>query len=450
MIRKLILAALYILAVHYAYVSYISPTFEYAHYIYLRPSPFNLGITYFLSWLVVLAHRDTVHPSQAAAGLIYTLCYVPIQLSLLFTVEREYLEILPAQMALSFSMALIFVFARFGPLPNPSGGTEYKLLDQSLGIITIFAIIMIGIFNREHMRLVSFADVYELRFEASAVPSNLLIDYLTMWLSYCFISYFFARAIIHKKMLHLGLGLVGSLLLYLSTGAKASMLLLVMTFGLIAIWKTGPGFLTRILFAVFGLILTVVILLPDEGIFLWVKSIILVRIIGSSGWVASKYYEFYDKNGLTYYTHIGPIKTIFGGYPYGEYSLGQVIGIEYSGAAEANFNASFWASDGFAAAGILGLLIVTIPVIILLYFINRFSIGFSNRFTVTWCTGFFVAMLNLPLTTALLSGGGLIILLLMWYTTRCQTKEDQKTNLKQGSTLETSILFPLRYNQFNS
>ena len=418
MIRKLILAALYIFAVHYAYVSYISPTFEYAHYTYLPPGLVKLATTYFLTWLVVFAHRDTAHPSQAAAGLIYALCYVPIQLSLLFTVEREYWSILPAQLALASSMALIFVFARSGPLPKPGEATEFKSLDLNLGLLTLAAIILIVIVNQDHMRLVSFADVYELRFESAAIQSNPLIDYLTSWVAYCFISYFFARGLIHKKILHLGLGLLGSMVLYMATGAKASLLLLPMTIGVIAIWKTGPGFLSRTLLSLVALIYTLITLLPDEDIFLWAKSIILVRIIGSSGWVASKYFEYFDLNGFTYYTHIGPINAIFGSYPYGNYSLGQMIGIKYSGNAEANFNASFWASDGFAATGILGVLLITFPVIFILNLINRFSVGFQNRFTVAWYTGFFVAMLNIPLSTSLLSGGGLIILLLTRYSTR--------------------------------
>lgn len=420
MIRKLILGALYIFSVHYAYVSYISPTFAYAHYTYLPPDFINLATTYLLTWLVVLAHRDTSHPSQAAAGLIYALCYVPIQLSLLFTVEREYWSILPAQLALAFSMALIFVFARSGPTPKPGGATEFKALDLSLGLITIATIIIIVIVNRDHMRLVSFADVYELRSESAAALSNALIDYLTSWVSYCFISYFFARGVVHKKILHLGLGLVGSMVLYMATGAKASLLLLPMTIGVIAIWKTGPGFLSRTLLALVALLFTLVIFLPDDGLFLWVKSIMLVRIIGSSGWVASKYFEYFDINGYTYYTHIGPINSIFSNYPYGSYSLGQIIGIEYSGNADANFNASFWASDGFAAAGIWGIFIITIPVILLLYLINRFTVGFQNRFTVAWNTGYFVAMLNVPLSTGLLSGGGIMILMLSWYISRLQ------------------------------
>jgi hypothetical protein len=434
MIRKLILAALYIFAVHYAYVSYISPTFEYAHYTYLPPGLVELVATYFLTWLVVFAHKDTAHPSQAAAGLIYALCYVPIQLSLLFTVEREYWSIFPAQLALAFSMALIFLFAHSGPLSKPGDTTEFKSLDLKLGLLTLSSIILIVIVNRDHMRLVSFSDVYELRFESSASPSNPLINYLTMWLSYCFISYFIGRGIIHKKKLHLGLGLVGSLVLYMATGAKASLLLLPMTISVIAIWKTGPGFLSRTLLALIALISTLVIVLPDDGIFFWTKSIILVRIIGSSGWVASKYFEYFDINGFTFYNHIGPINAIFNNYPYGNYLLGQIIGIEYSGGPEANFNASFWASDGFAAAGVLGVLIITIPVIFLLYLINLFAVGFSSRFIVAWNTGFFIALLNLPLSTSLLSGGGLILLFLTWHTSRHQILLSSKKSFRNTTT----------------
>ena len=450
MIRNLVVSALYILAVHYAYVSYISPTFEYAHYTYLPPDFINLTTTYFLTWLVVFAHRDSAHPSQAAAVLIYTLCYVPIQLSLLFTVEREYLSILPAQMALAFSMAMIFVFARSGPIGKPGASVEFKTLDLSLGLITVITIISIVIFNRDHMRLVSFADVYELRADSADVTSNQLFNYLTSWVSYCFISYFFARGIINKKKLHIGLGVMGSLVLYMATGAKASLLLLPMTICVVAIWKNGPGFLSRILFTLVTLIFILVFLLPDDGLFLWVKSIMLVRIIGSSGWVASKYFEYFETNGYTYYTHIGPVNSIFNSYPYGNYSLGQIIGVEYSGSVEANFNASFWASDGFAAAGIFGILMVTLPLILLLYLINYLTVSFQTRFVVAWNTGFFVAILNVPLSTALLSGGGIIILLLSWNKSRRQMRRVSNKNQKQALICVTPKMFHMHNNQINT
>lgn len=419
MIRTLAYAAFYIASVHYAYVTYIHPTFEYAHYTYLPPNTVALVVTYLLAWIVILSHRDSAHPSQSAAGLIYTLCYVPIQLSLLFTVEQEYLTvILPAQIALALSMTFIFLAARAGPKPQPGHFVNFKALDRGLGALAVCAMILIVVANVDHMRLVSFEDVYDLRADATSGPSNPFLSYLSSWISYCFISYFFARGIIHGRWLHLGLGVVGSLILYMSSGAKASLLLLPITLGLLVLWRHGPGFLSRTLFVLVVLILGLIFILPDEGAGLWAKSIILVRIIGSSGWTASKYFEYFEQNDRTYYTHVRPIDAIINSYPYGEYSLGQVIGIEYSGSPEANFNASFWASDGFAAAGILGVVIITAPLVVLLYLINRFTMAFQNRFTLSWNAGFFIALLNVPLSTALLSGGGLILLFVAWFASR--------------------------------
>ncbi|MCV2349731.1 hypothetical protein [Paucibacter sp. Y2R2-4] len=418
MIKALILATLYIVAVHYAYVSYINPTFEYAHYTYLAPTPLSLASTYLLSLLVVFAYSDTAHPAQAAAGLIYTLCYVPIQLSLLFSVDQPYRTIFEAQVAIALSMSFIFVAARMGALPTPANSFSFKNLDRFLGLLTIGTIITIITVNRHHMRLVSFEDVYDLREEATSGASSPLFNYLTSLVSYCFLSYFFARGIAHKKWRHLILGILGSIVLYTTTGAKSSLLLLPMTLGVVFLWRSGSGFLARTLFTVIVLIFTLIAALPDEGASLWAKAIILVRVIGTSGWTASKYFEYFGSHKYTYYTHIGPIKSLTGNYPYGENSLGQLIGIEYSGSAEANFNASFWASDGFAACGVAGILIVTIPVIAILFAINRLTRVFESRFTVAWITGFIIAMLNVPLSTALLSGGGGVIFLLAWRATK--------------------------------
>jgi hypothetical protein len=414
MIKTLLLACAYACAVHYAYLGYIYPTFEYAHYTYLEPSWPALLSTYALSVLATLACRENERPAQAAAGLIYVLCYVPAQLILLFTVERTYDALLPAQLALAFSMCAIFVAARTGPRPSGTLPVSLTRLDWALGTITLTVILIIVATNREHMRFVSFEDVYDLRADANAAPQNVLLGYLSSWLSYSFISYFFARGLVTKRLPHAVLGFLGCVVLYMTTGAKASLLLLPMTAGVLMLWQQGKGFVHRTMLGVIATILGLTLLLPNDGASMWVKSIVLVRVIGTAGWTVSKYLEYFSAHEYTYYTHIGPVGALFGGYPYGDYSLGQTIGIEYSGNPEANFNASFWASDGFAALGIAGIFVATAAMTALLYAINVFTAIFPSRFTVAWLTGFLVAMLNVPLTTALLSGGGAIILLIAW------------------------------------
>jgi hypothetical protein len=187
-----------------------------------------------------------------------------------------------------------------------------------------------------------------------------------------------------------------------------------MTLGMSWLWGSGQYFLSRLLLVLVMLIAFVSFVVPGEGLGLWMKSILLVRVVGSGGWLFSKYFEYFPAGPLTYYSHIRPINALTGMYPFGDLSLGQVIGLEYSGTTQANHNASFWASDGIAALGPVGILVVTPFVAALLYAMNRIMANLDARFVVLWMCGFFVALLNVPLSTALLSGGGLIIFAQAW------------------------------------
>jgi hypothetical protein len=114
-------------------------------------------------------------------------------------------------------------------------------------------------------------------------------------------------------------------------------------------------FLFRLLIIVLG-ITVVLIVLPyeEDGILRYLRALYYLRLLGTGGWSMSLYYDFFVTNGYTYYSHIGPIGALTGAYPYGSLGLGQVIGYNYFGSEETNFNANFWASDGFAAIGVVG------------------------------------------------------------------------------------------------
>lgn len=408
----------YILCVHFAYVAYIHPTFEYAHYIYLPPQPAALLATYVLAWLPIVAYRPSIAPAQAAVALIYTLSYVPIQLSLLFSVEMAYSRLAGIQVMLAISMMVLFALANTGRQLARQRVSRFANLDYIIGALASMSVVLLLVSNAGHMRLVSFEDVYDLRFDAAAVEQSPAADYLISWLSYCFVSYLYARGLVHKKWIYLAAGFAASFLIYAATGAKSAILLLPITLVLSWLFKSGRDFLPLLLRTMVVTIIAGAVLLPDEGLGKWIKSIVFVRILGTSGWAASKYLEHFGAEGLTYYTHIGPINALTGAYPYGNLSLGQIIGLEYSGSAEANFNASFWASDGFAALGPVGVLVITPVIAGVLYLVNRSTSYLDSRFVVLWMGGFFIALLNVPLSTALLSGGGLIVCLLAWGLTR--------------------------------
>jgi len=403
----------------YGYVTYIHPTFEYAHYTYLPFSTAALFSTYFLTSLPIVVYRSSAKPAQAAAALIYALSYVPIQLSLLFSVERSYDKLFWVQAMLASSMSVLFLVAKGKKGQRQPNSFQFRAMDRVVVPVALVAVSLMVVVNQDHMRMLSFADVYDLRFAAAAASRRSgFSDYLTSWLIYCFISYLFARGLVHRKWSLLLLGFVCAVLVYMSEGHKSAILLLPITMGMLWLWGSGQYFLSRLLSALTALIAIVSFVIPDQGVGLWMKSILLVRVVGSGGWLASKYLEYFTPERWTYYSHIRPINAFMGKYPFGDLSLGQVIGLEYSGTIQANHNASFWASDGFAAAGPVGVLIVTPVVAGLLYVMNRIMANLDTRFVVLWMCGFFVAFLNVPLSTALLSGGGLIIFAQAWLMSR--------------------------------
>jgi hypothetical protein len=408
-------AFVYILTFHYSYVNYINPTFEYAHYIYLSFSNTALISTYLLSLLPVITYRPSSEPAQALTALIYAFLYIPIQLSLLFTVEIDYQELLKAQLMLAISMMVFFYIAKDKKRLQPLVDVQFKNMDRFVFLVTAISLGLLIKANIDHMRFVPFEDVYDLRFAAAKVSKSKIHDYLSSWTLYCFTSYFYARGLVYRKWGMLLFGIVCGILMFMATGAKTSILLLPISLGMAWLWSSGRNFLPKLLIVLSLSLLIIIFAIPDSGIAMWIKSIILVRVLGSDGWVTCKYYEFFTTQGLTYYSHISPINALTDIYPYGDLSLGQVIGLAYSGSTDANFNANFWASDGFAALGSAGVILITPFVALLLKAINRLMSVFDSKFYFIWMLGFFIALLNLPLTTAFLSGGCMVIFSQAWW-----------------------------------
>lgn len=414
MFRLPVAALVYGVVFHYTYIAYINLVFEYAHYLYFTPSVTSLLLTYVLVAAPVVAYRASLAPAAYGAALIFALCYVPAQLILLFNWQRVEGELALVQASLAASMAILLTVSTLGGNAAVVPFRVNRRLSAMLGVLTVVSVVVFVLNYYQHMRLVSFEDVYELRFETNQVDKGAFVNYLTTWLSYCFLPFYFARGVLRKNPIDICIGLVGSLLIYAAMGSKAAILMGFVIYALHLLFGSGKDFLFRLLAVLVVAVILIVSLVPDEGPLLWVKSILLLRVLGTSGWTVSSYYDYFTINGFTFYTHIGPIKALTGAYPYGEYSLGQIIGLHYSGSAEANFNANFWASDAFAAFGIAGVPVVTAVLSTVFFAINRTAKGYTTEFVVLWLSGFWLALLNLPLSVALLSGGGLMTVLLLW------------------------------------
>jgi hypothetical protein len=407
----LLAALLHIFAFDVAYRYSVHPIFDYAGYAVNPSTPAQQLLTWALALAPVIVWRRSTSPASVGASLIYSLAYVPIIIMLLHMWQRDAFELVVLQASIAASMATLFLVAPRGHRPGEGLGERIHV---PIEVLTTVAVCVVAFTYREHLRFVSFEDVYDLRAESSEVGQGSAVVYLVMWLPYALLPFHIVRWLSLRRPIDLVLGLVASLIIYMATASKAALLTPGIMIALNHVVRAGPDVLRALLVRLAAAQAAIVVLIPDEGLLFWLKSILLVRILGTSGWTASTYYEYFTTREFTFYTHIGPLNAIVQAYPYGEKSLGQLIGNEHSADELANFNAGFWASDGIAAMGIAGIPVVTVAVAAVLFTINRVSAGFSPRFVAVWLAGFWLAMLNLPLTTALLSGGGGLIMALLW------------------------------------
>jgi hypothetical protein len=400
------------LAFQYAYSDYLFVSFEYAHFRNNDMSLLQHAITQLFIVAPAFFYRDRQAPAAFGVALIYIIVYIPGQVMIPRMLNPVYFPTLTIQFSLVVSMIALAFMSGMGT----KAGAGKEPVDGNMSfiilILTVPTLLAMLATNIQHMRLVGFSDVYDLRAESSQTAQIPILAYTNLWLAYCFLPFYLAKGIIYRQPLSFAVGAVGCILIYLATGAKAQVAMPFIMLGIHFVSRYRLMTLTTIATMNLGVVLLCTII-PTEGTFDWLKSLYLMRTLGTGGWTISTYYEFFSTYGFTHYSHINGMSRIVGAYPYGGYSMGQMIGLEYTGSEVANFNANFWASDGFGALGIMGIPIVTAAVGLTLTAINRLSSFYDPRFVSLWLTGFWLALLNLPFSTAMLSGGGLITLIIL-------------------------------------
>lgn len=417
--KLIVLALVNAVAYHLAYVHFLHRVFGYADFRYEPTTSAYLIWTYLVAVLPVVAARKSNSPSAVGAALIYLMAYVPIQLTMTFMRAEKAFDLVLVQGVMTLSMMILFRaptsyhYASAKRVTDHSGFFRSGPLTTTIYLLTGISLLLIVSQYHSVMRLTSFEDVYDLRSEAREITTSTVTHYLTMWLSYALGPFFIARAIFCSRKGDWIIGTSSLLVLYLAFGSKIALLMPLFMLAMRYIDNGRNEFLLRLLSTVGIFLIFIVFSVPDEGSLRYINSLFLVRVFGSNGWTGAVYYEYFTSHALTFYTHIGPINAIFDAYPYGNNSLGQAIGQHYF-SNEANFNAGFWASDGFAALGIAGVPVVTLFLAIFMRVLDRLAVIYPTRFINLWLLGFWMGLMNAPFTTALLSGGGLLILLFMW------------------------------------
>ena len=151
-------------------------------------------------------------------------------------------------------------------------------------------------------------------------------------------------------------------------------------------------------------------------------AVFLMRTLTISGCLFAGYYlPFFHDHSYTYFSHINIINFFFNSNPYAGREIGNVVS-----EGGMNANAIFWAMDGVAGGGVVGVFIVSVLFLGFLYLINALSSSTNRRFVCIIMVMPTIALLNVSFFTFILSEGVLLILLCLYkvkldilYDSRC-------------------------------
>ena len=155
-----------------------------------------------------------------------------------------------------------------------------------------------------------------------------------------------------------------------------------------------------------------IINMKDEVIQLGAGFIVILRTTAVAGWLTQYYLRFFSVNDKPYtlYSHINIINLLTDYYPYAD-SLGKTVAY-----GSQNANANFLLTDGVAAAGIFGLLLIGLVFYVLLHILNSISYRYRLSDLLVIFLPTLSYILNTSLFTTLLSNGLLILILLLGCT----------------------------------
>ena len=401
----------YSFAFYLSYLRYLNPDLEYQHYYLIDRDYASTVLTFALAVAPLLAYGWFRAATDLPAIAIYVACYVPGIFTVFLALDRALPEIRLVQLTLMLAMSLIFLASR--PVSaNLLNLREPVLPEKSLGLFAALVFVIVLGSYAGQMRWVSFENVYDIRYENAASDRNFIVLYMVMWLSYAVLPFFLAYGLKTGNRWWIATGIGAGLVVYMSTGAKAAFLLVPVMLAAYLLLRLRGDMLTKTLLLL-GSIVAVLVLAPwDTENAQMTRAVLLARALGSGGWSIFTYYEFFDANPKTYFSHINIIQSLFGRYPYGNLTIGNVIGTQYAPDETVNFNASFWATDGLAALGLPGVLIVSAAVAVSFFVINWVTSRYDTKFVALVFTGFAISLINASLFMSLLSGGAVVLMLL--------------------------------------
>jgi hypothetical protein len=280
--------------------------------------------------------------------------------------------------------------------------------DRLLTLIVLLASTTVVLGAAYNFHLVGFDDMYAFR---EKIESPTILNYLIGMTYSTLLPFAFAGFVVRKT--YWGAGAVLFLLLFFYPITLTKIALLT-PFWLVAVWllsrvtEARAAAVLSLLIPILAGLLLLTMFRSHAALFF---SIVNLRIGAVPSVAMDVYNDFFSRHELTYFCQISFLKSVI--YcPYGE-QLSVVMEKAYK---LGNFNASLFATEGIASVGTWFAPVSVLICGLVVAVGNRLSAGLPPRFIMLSGAIIPHALLNVPLSTVLLTHGA-APLFLLWYIT---------------------------------
>lgn len=426
---KLMLACIYALAYDFMYENFIYKLFSYIGNVdYVEMSMENRILWILLSILPFAAYKGLTKLSSFFVLFIYLFVYMPFVHAIFVAYNISQLQTYSYCLVMMTIMISLFkIGGDLAILRDIVVKPQMSL--RTVEIITLALTILYVAIAHNSMHFVNIftqsGDMYAYREQNSEVESLGGIAYVQGWLFGAFYPFLLVRYLKMKRRKMAVLPLIGYFLLFAVDMQKMTFL---MPFALIFMYYVISlnedkicNYLHSFMMVCILIISLVLYIFQDDKIVFTLAAIVLLRTVCVAGWLTQFYIHFFNENPYTYYSHINIVNYITESYPYTE-PLGKVVAY-----GSQNANANFFLTDGVAACGLVGIVIVGLLFAVILMFINSISARYKKSDMFIMFMPTIAYFLNASIFTTLLSSG-LFILIILVACFKDETKMNEYEN----------------------
>jgi hypothetical protein len=417
------LAVAFIALFQVIYIEDLSPLFSYLGLTYYAPSI----LANLCAWALALIPAFLLNlcldrPSQFILLLLYLCVYIPSSFVPLYMRLNPELNSIALGATLMAGFILMIVILRGEVQPYQFEAQDDRTFWYALWILFILMSAWIVAVFRGSLQLVALGDVYSsgLRFGSREIFEHSNVGFAVIMMYSAVNPLIISLGLQRRNWLLTFVGISGQILCYSTGGIKAiafSIILILMLHLVVRRHLRHAAHLVTILaIALFsGTHASGGMLERDSAATLALNGVV-ARAFAIPGQLTGQYYDFFENHPHLHLANTKPFSWVLENPLNDDVILS--IAEYYGGIPGVTSNAHFWAEDGLANFGYIGIVMVSVFAGIILRVVDRVSVRHEPCFTAMAFSFAGYNLCNVPLTTALLSGGLILSIALMFLAAR--------------------------------